>query len=241
MNYPLAEATMGFAAGSHLDRQVIAEHVMYRRSVVPRDGASFGEELERLLALYASDVTAVMLNLLGSHDAPRIRTVCGGDIAGVRLSTLLQMTLPGAPCIYYGDEIGLEGHQDPDNRRAFPWDRAQWDGELHGFVRSLAWLRRRHRALRDGQIRVLGSSGGTIAYLRADEVDAFLVACNAGDAAEALRLDVAGTDGEPAAEIRTDGGGSTAVTHTVEGGGRWLQLEVPPRTGLVLRMRAAHG
>ena len=62
---------------------------------MPRDGASFGRELERLQALYDPAVTAVMLNLLGSHDAPRARTVCGGDLASVRIATLLQMTLPG--------------------------------------------------------------------------------------------------------------------------------------------------
>jgi glycosidase len=158
----------------------------------------------------------------------------------VHLATLLQMTLPGAPCIYYGDEIGMVGHQDPDNRRAFPWDRGQWDSGLRGLVRSLVWLRRRHRALRDGQFRWLGSSGGAIAYLRADEVDAFVVACNAGDASESLRLDVAGTDGEPAVEIQSGSGEATA-TVTAGEDGRRLQVEVPAREGLVLRLRATHG
>ena len=65
---------------------------------------------------------AAQLNLLGSHDTPRARTLCGGDMDAVRLAMLLQMTLPGAPCVYYGDEIGMEGLMDPDCRRAFPSD-----------------------------------------------------------------------------------------------------------------------
>ena len=56
------------------------------------------------------------------HDAPRALTVLGGDRAALRMATLLQATLPGAPCIYYGDEIGLSGGNDPANRGAFPWD-----------------------------------------------------------------------------------------------------------------------
>ena len=65
-------------------------------------------------------VTAVQLNLLGSHDTPRALTICGSDLDSLRIATLLQMTLPGAPCIYYGDEIGMAGSMDPLCRRGFP-------------------------------------------------------------------------------------------------------------------------
>lgn len=99
MNYPLAEAIMGYAGGASLDWRVIHEHHEYGRSVVPRDAASLAMEIDRLATLVDPDVTAVQLNLLGSHDAPRLRTVMGGDTAAVRLAMLLQFTLPGAPCI----------------------------------------------------------------------------------------------------------------------------------------------
>ena len=90
-----------------------------------------------LAAAYDPDVVAVQLNLVGSHDAPRLRTVLGDDVTGVRLATLLQMTLPGAPCIYYGDEIGLRGGNDPENRGAFPWDEGRWDTGLRDSVRAM--------------------------------------------------------------------------------------------------------
>ena len=61
-------------------------------------------------------------NQLGSHDVSRILTVCDGDKALVKLGTTLLMTFPGVPCLYYADEIGMEGGHDPDNRRCMPWD-----------------------------------------------------------------------------------------------------------------------
>jgi cyclomaltodextrinase len=227
MNYPLAEAIMGFAAGSRLDRRVIDEHIQYRQSLVSRDGPSFAAELERLLGLYAPEVTAVMLNLLGSHDAPRIRTVCGADVDSVRMATLIQMTLPGAPCIYYGDEIGMEGHQDPDNRRAFPWDRSTWDGGLRDLTRALVGLRRRHRVLRDGDFRLLQASWNAAAYLRSDQTGAFVVAMNAGD--EPHRLQLEGLEGEPTVELQC--GWEPVVPRKVDGR---LELELPARSGALI-------
>ena len=75
------------------------------------------------MASYDPDVVAVQLNLIGSHDAPRALTVLGGDVAALRMATLLQCTLPGAPSIYYGDEIGLTGGNDPANRGVVPVGR----------------------------------------------------------------------------------------------------------------------
>ena len=117
---PLTEALLGFCGGSHLDMGVVRSQNEYAAHVQPMDGAAFAAELERLLGLYDPAVIAVQFNLLGSHDTPRFVTVCGGDRVGLRLATLIQMTLPGAPSIYYGDEIGMEGGVDPANRGAFP-------------------------------------------------------------------------------------------------------------------------
>ncbi|MFI5226058.1 MAG: alpha-amylase family glycosyl hydrolase, partial [Candidatus Limnocylindrales bacterium] len=109
MNYPLGAAILGFAAGGRLDHAVVDAHDTYRRTVHRLDGPAFAGRLEHLMSVYDPAVTAVQLNLIGSHDAPRALTVLGGDRAALRLATLLQLTLPGAPCIYYGDELGMEG------------------------------------------------------------------------------------------------------------------------------------
>jgi neopullulanase len=229
MNYPLAEAILGFAAGSRLDRRVVDEHIQYRQSLVGRDGPSFAGELERLLSLYRHDVTAVMLNLLGSHDAPRVRTVCGGDVISVRLATLIQMTLPGAPCVYYGDEIGLEGHQDPDNRRAYPWDHSTWDRGLRDLTRALVDVRRRHRAVRDGGFRLLQASWNAVAYLRTHEGDAYVVAVNAGDEPHRLELETAADEPDVVVQAGSDPVAATRVD------GR-LNLDLPQRSGLLIHL-----
>ncbi|MET0771660.1 MAG: glycoside hydrolase family 13 protein [Candidatus Limnocylindrales bacterium] len=234
MDYPLAEAVLGYAAGDALDARVVDQHDEYRRYVIRRDGASFAGELERLLRLYDPAVTAVMLNLLGSHDAPRMRTVMGDSVEAVRIASLLQMTLPGAPCVYYGDEIGMRGEQDPRNRGAFPWDRSAWDGALRAYVRDLIGLRMRHAALRDGELAVLGAAEGAFAMARRAAGERFVVATNA-DRVE-RHLEVALPDGwgsisgVTAVDLHETAPGTCAAT--ADG----LALVVAPRSGVIVRI-----
>ena len=143
MNYPLTEALLGFTAGRRIDGTLLQTQHEYRDSVRPMDGPAFAQRLERLLTVYRPEARDVQLNLLGSHDTARFVSLAGGDRQALRLAILAVMTLPGAPCIYYGDEVGLEGRQDPDCRRAFPWDEGRWDRELLDFVRATVSLRSR--------------------------------------------------------------------------------------------------
>jgi alpha-glucosidase len=81
------------------------------------------------------------LNLLDSHDTPRIRTVTG-DRERQLVGAALMFTTPGIPMVFAGDEVGVEGHEDPDNRRPMPWDRARWDAAIWDGYRRLARIRR---------------------------------------------------------------------------------------------------
>ena len=98
---------------------------------------AFAERVEDLLTVYPRENIYAQYNLLGSHDTERILTIWEGDTRKVRLGLLFLFAYPGIPCIYYGDEVGLPGGKDPDCRRAFPWDRAEWDEELRGWVQQL--------------------------------------------------------------------------------------------------------
>jgi glycosidase len=89
---------------------------------------------------------------LGSHDTERIFSVFGGQMEKVKLAFFFQFSSPGAPSIYYGDEIGVEGGKDPDCRRAFPWDPAQWKADLQPWVRSLVDVRKQRISLRRGEM-----------------------------------------------------------------------------------------
>jgi len=188
MNYPLGEAIIGFAGGSRLDMAAVRRHHEYSLSLRPMDGPAFADRVLELASAYDPDVVAVQLNLVGSHDAPRLRTVLGDDLAGVRLATLLQATLPGAPCIYYGDEIGLRGGNDPENRGAFAWDEGRWETGLRDSVRALLRLRTAEPALRDSPLRVVGVGGPAVAFERGAGVSRFVVAANAGDTETSVEL-----------------------------------------------------
>jgi neopullulanase len=188
MNYPLGTAILGFVGDGHLDMDVIHRHDSYRRMIQPLDGPGFARRLETLMTAYDPAVVAVQLNLIGSHDTPRALTVLGGDRAALGLATVLQATLPGAPCIYYGDEIAMAGDHDPDNRRAYPADPGAGDQTMRALVRAVMTARHEHVALRRGSLRVLSASGAALAYLREADGQRAIVAVNAGPAAISLAV-----------------------------------------------------
>jgi glycosidase len=115
-------------------------------------------------------------------------TVLGEDRAALGLATVLQATLPGAPCIYYGDEIAMAGDHDPDNRRAYPAEPAAGDQTTRALVRAAMTARHEHVALRRGSVRVLSAAGRALAYLREAEGRRAIVAINAGSAAVSLAV-----------------------------------------------------
>ncbi len=189
MNYPLARALFGFVGSSFADAEIARSG--YRRFTA-MDAPAFAAELTGLLRRYPNEVVHSQLNLLGSHDTPRALTMLDDDEAALRLAYLLLFTLPGAPCIYYGDEIGLRGGHDPACRQAMPWRSPEsWNAGLLGHLRMLASLRREHPALRRGATRVLASRGRVVVFVRQDERERLVVAVNAGTRAAAMPSDAA--------------------------------------------------
>ena len=180
MNYPLTEALLSFTAANTLDMDVVSRQHEYRDFVRPIDGPEFARRLEHIVTMYRPQTIAAQLNLLGSHDTPRFVTAAGGDRQAYRLAMLAVNTLPGAPCIYYGDEIGMVGRHDPDNRRSFPWDESRWDHELLDFVRCATSLRSEHDYLRHGEFTTLAAEGQVVAYARHDSNAGAIVILNAG-------------------------------------------------------------
>jgi len=236
MNYALGEWIIGFAGCRHLDRELIARHHEYSIGVHPHDAAAFGARVLGLDAMYDPSVVAVQLNLLGSHDTPRLRSVVGDDLAAVRLATLLQMTLPGAPSVYYGDEIGLRGGNDPDCRRAFPWIEAHWDTGLRDTVRALIHLRRAEPALRDGPVRIAAADGHAIAVERGSGEARFVVAVNAGEGPATLPVTLAEDATGPAnalVPVAVPGLADPAAVALV---GPHATVELSARNGTVFRV-----
>jgi len=227
MNYPLAAAILSFIPGGHLDHRVVAQHGEIRRQTQPVDGAGFLERLERTVGAYQPRFARSMLGLIGSHDTPRYLSWVGSDRDSLRMAWLVLLSMPGAPCIYYGDEIGMVGEIDPGCRGAFPWDPARWDHGLMATARELIRLRHATPALRDVDVRPLAAEGMAVAVRRGSGDGAVVVAINAGDAPASLEIDA------ERALAALPVPGLEAVTAVTTSDGR-ARLALPARTASLL-------
>ena len=214
---------------------MIAQHFTINAMVRDDDAPTFAMRLERALSIYDPAVTAAQLNLLDSHDTPRFLSMVSGDRSAVRLATLIQMTLPGAPLIYYGDEIGLAGELDPYNRSAFPWSADDgWDRDLLAYISGVVALRHGQPALRDGGFRVVAAESHFIAYLRDGASGSALVLVNAGDESYQLELVVPELDGRTMAAQRWPGNDSASFPDPLTVRDGRLGISLPARDGAVL-------
>jgi neopullulanase len=230
MNYLFTRACIALFIGEAVDRDELARTSF--RSLDRTGVPAFRAAIEKLQALYHPAVNAVQLNLLGSHDLPRFLTLARGDRSALRLATLFQMTYPGAPSIYYGDEIGMTGGHDPLNRGAFPWGRTEtWDMDLlHEFQRLIA-LRKQRPALRRGSFAFLLAQDDVIAHARQLDDDTVIVAINTARTSRRVDLPVA-----PVLNL-SDGTRLDVVwTHETArvAAGMIAGLELSPRSGRVL-------
>jgi len=163
MDYPVMEALAGLLASNTMN--------------VPQ----FAEKVEGLLSYYRLENANAMYVPVGSHDTERILTRMGNRIDKTKLAFLFQFAYPGAPAIYYGDEIGLAGGKDPGCRGAFLWDENKWNIEIHEFIKTLVRLRKQYIAMRRGEyINLKSISNPTCyAFLRKTAGEQVLVIMNA--------------------------------------------------------------
>ncbi|HEY9817916.1 MAG TPA: glycoside hydrolase family 13 protein [Candidatus Obscuribacterales bacterium] len=218
MNYLFTGPTIAFTAGD----RVIREHVEAPayEPYPALDAPAYAAKMQDLLELYDWEIQLTQLNSLASHDTARLMTIAGCDRPSIELATLLQFTFPGAPCIYYGDEVGLPGGFDPDSRRSFP-DPADWDQGLLDCHRALIALRHQYEALRVGTYRSLYSHDLLYVFERSLPEQQVWVAVNASDGVQSLPLSKLG---------------SPALSQVVYGSGTLEAdtLTLPPRSGIVL-------
>jgi cyclomaltodextrinase len=191
MNYLVTCACLSFFPGRHLDIGAALQAGGYHGLVSPIGANDFAERINSILGMYKPEATRSMLNLLDSHDTPRFLTCAGHDLASYRLALAFIFTYPGAPCIFYGDEIGLVGHQDPECRQPFPWDETKWNHNLRNYVKDLVRLRQVHKSLRRGKYEQIYSNNGVYAFLRKSDNETLLVALNADEEAHTIELSLA--------------------------------------------------
>lgn len=223
MNYPLTEAILGFAGRD----RIVREHQEDRSYDPARkySGDDLARRVEHLMELYDWNVNKAMMNLVDSHDTPRALTLMSEDVRSLELAYLLLFTLPGAPSVYYGSEIGLSGGM-PDKwaRKSFPWqDESRWNADLLASTKSVISLRHEYPALRHGSVRTLATTETSYAFERADGSETLVIVLNSGDEPDTVtvkRLE--------SAELLLSVGDSAVLA---EGG-----LELPPRSGSVWRV-----
>ncbi|MEH2182944.1 glycoside hydrolase family 13 protein [Nostoc sp.] len=227
MNYLFAGPTIAFAAGD----RVVLEQVQSRdyQPYPPLFAVEYATKIQELLQLYPWEIQLTQLNLLASHDTARLMTIAGGDIASIELSTLLLLTFPGAPSIYYGDEVGLPGAIDPDSRRGFPLE-SNWNQEIFNTHRQLIALRQNYPALRTGDYQVLHAQGELYIFARTLGTEELIIIVNAGTSSATANADVATLRTQPNKLLY----GNAEVEWNSKGETQQLSLTVPARSGCIL-------
>lgn len=222
MNYLFTAPVMAFAAKEKVAMPLVESVGYFPYPAL--DAKGYAQAIDHLLNLYDWEIHQTQLNLLSSHDVARSLSVMSEDRASVKLANLLLLTFPGAPSIYYGDEVGLPGGLDPDCRRGFP-KKEDWDEDLLQMHKDLIALRHAHPALRVGEYKTLAAEGDCYVFSRILEKAMVVVAINSGSQSVQVRL----------ADMAVENGEILYGDGKVEWlGDRTAMLEIPARSGMVL-------
>lgn len=226
MNYDVTKPCLAFFSGKHLDLKVLHQQPNYHSIHHPIDAHEFGNRIDHNLHLYKREITYSQLNLLDTHDTPRFLSCAGGDKNALKLAWLFLFAYPGAPCIYYGNEIGLDGKHDPDNRRSFPWDESKWDKDLLNYAKEVVKLRKKNPALRRGDFKRLWAEQGVYAFSRSLDGHTLIIALNASESPQQaeVRFDA---NKPPKAVFGEASNVSVREDH--------LKFTIPARSGIVLK------
>jgi glycosidase len=221
MNYLFTDAVLRFVGGENVDETILHYHF---KPFAADDAQGYCLRIKHLLGLYPWEIQLAQMNLLGSHDTARFLTVVKGDHSALELAAILLFTFPGAPCVYYGDEVGMTGGPDPQCRRGF-LAKSDWDMALYEHFRNLIHLRRQYPALARGQYHARLAKGGLYLFERRLGQQRLLIAVNAGTTASSAQLM---EDSKAGSWQLVFGPGAFSQNRDI------LEIDVPARTGVVL-------
>jgi len=230
---PFLIATTAFVVGDHQ----VKGHFKEYAPPPPTDAAGYGDQITELLQRYPWEIQLTQLNGINNHDTARLIDIAGGDRPSLYLATLLLFTFPGAPCIYYGDEVGLTGGYDPECRKGFP-SQEEWDRDILEYHRQLITLRHTHAALRIGEYLSLYAEGEIYVFARLLAEEVLVIAVNAGNETAKVSIHpswrslAAASASEPNQVLFTYG--SNEVNWSGEAAQRSLNFTLAPRCGLIL-------
>lgn len=151
----------------------------------------FQHTLTDVLHMYPNNVNEVAFNLLDSHDTPRVLTLAAGKKEKVKLLYVFLLSFTGTPCIYYGDEIGMDGEQDPGCRKCMIWEKDKQDLDMFEHIQTLISLRKEHAAFGNkGSFEFVPVDGDVLVYKRTFKDETIFFALNNSGTAKNIRLPV---------------------------------------------------
>lgn len=177
---------------------------------------SFVARIESMLFDYPLVTHNILYNLLDSHDTERFLTTCHGDLNKLKLAVVFQMTFPGMPFVYYGDEIGMTGGTDPDCRRPMIWDSI--DNEILRFYKRIIEIRRSSIALKYGTFKHIHTISEVYSFVRDYEDETIIVLINNSDEEYNLSFDLAKFDENKTFELYLSAGDFEILALVKEGG-----------------------
>lgn len=150
----------------------------------------FTEKIVDILYMYPKNVNEVQFNLLDSHDTKRVLTMLNNNKSKAKLMYFFHFTFIGTPCLYYGSEIGLDGGDDPDNRKPMIWDQKNQDTELYSYLKKLINLRKNTKAFsHEGSFSFLKEeSEKLIVYERFTSKEKVICIINNNNTAKTIRI-----------------------------------------------------
>ena len=154
------------------------------------DAKMFNHRICQMRSHYPEEIRQALFQPLDSHDTERFLWNCKGDIRRLKLAALFQMCFPGAPSIYYGDEIGLNGDNDPDCRRCMEWEKEKQNTEVLSFYKKIISIRKSYSCLRTGNIIPLVCKKMIYVYLCQSENQHIYVLMNGTEEEYEVRLPV---------------------------------------------------
>ena len=163
MNYPFKNAIIDFFAKGIIN------------------GREFLDIMAENRVLYMDSITKQMWNLIGSHDTKRIYNECHGNVNRMKLAIAYQFLYIGVPYIYYGDEIGLDGGDDPENRKCMIWDKEKQNRELFDFYKNMINIRKNNKVFTFGNFKEVYCENNIIAFKRVLEKEEVLCVFNNSD------------------------------------------------------------
>ncbi len=194
------------------------------------NASAFAVKVRDQFERYPAENSYAMFNCLGTHDTERIFSVLNKDMFKTKLALLFLFSYPGAPSVYYGDEVGVEGGRDPDCRHTFPWDESSWNIELRQWTKTLIRIRESKTALRRGDLKILPvTNNNAFAFGRKDGQDFACLVVNPTNQALTVSITLSGEIPEGVTQLKNLLKGEI---YTIENGE--ITVDLPRESGLLL-------